>query len=55
MAFILFILGLSMFASWFVFFVNQHGTAYRDRTAFHKVNTWFAIATFVLYVIGSTN
>jgi hypothetical protein len=47
------ILGLAMFYSWGHFAFIQHSKTYKDRTTYEKVITWFAFATFGLYLLGS--
>ena len=50
---LLFLLGLSMIASWGYMIVMQFKSVYKDRTAFGKIVTWFSISTLVLYLIGN--
>lgn len=46
------LLGLTMIASWIYMAAAQFSSSYKDRGAFGKIATWFAIATFVLFFIG---
>jgi cytochrome c biogenesis factor len=47
------IIGIVMFYSWIHFVFIQHTKVHAKRSQYEKIVTWFAITTFVLYLLGT--